>query len=294
MSQPVTTPPVAVGSVQSRDGTPISYRHVGEGPGLVVLHGTMSSAENHVELAMALADAYTVYIPDRRGRGESGPFPAAYGVQTEVEDLDAVLEATGATDVLGVSSGAIIGLEAAAGGSRIRRLAAFEPPLFDNPETPRALLTRFDAEMARGRLAVALVVAMKGAKMGPPIFNLFPDGLLVSMTTLAMRQEDRRPRNGYVPMRSLAPLLHYDLQLVAEANTAEAGFARIDQRVLLLGGSKSPGYLRAALDRLQGMLPNAERVELAGLDHSATWNTDLRGNPGSVADALRRFFVKAG
>jgi pimeloyl-ACP methyl ester carboxylesterase len=279
------------GTARSRDGTRIAYRQVGSGPGLVVLHGTMSSAENHAELAGHLADAFTVTIPDRRGRGESGAYPADYGLRTEVEDLEAVLAATDSTNVLGVSSGAIIGLEAARGGSLIHRLVAFEPPLFEDPDVPDGVLVRFEAELDRGRLPRALAVAMKGAEMGPPILNRLPVGLVAGLTSLAMRQESRKPGNGYLPMATLGPLLRYDLRLVAEANRPADRFADVAIDLMLLGGSRSPAYLRRALDRLDRTLSGSRRVELPGLDHSATWDTNLRGNPRPVADAVRSFFA---
>jgi len=71
------------GSVISKDGTTIGYRQLGRGPGLVVLHGAMESAQNHMQLAEALADTYTVYLPDRRGRGLSGPYGRGYSVREE-------------------------------------------------------------------------------------------------------------------------------------------------------------------------------------------------------------------
>jgi pimeloyl-ACP methyl ester carboxylesterase len=280
------------GAARSRDGTRLAYRQGGSGPGLVVLHGTMSSAANHAELAGHLADAFTVTIPDRRGRGESGAYPEDYGLPTEVEDLEAVLAATDSTNVLGVSSGAIIGLEAARGGSQIRRLVAFEPPLFGDPDVPDGVLARFEAELDRGRLSTALAVAMKGAEMGPPILNRMPISLVAGLTSLAMRQESRKARNGYLPMTVLGPLLRYDLRLVAEASRPADRFSDVTTDLLLLGGSRSPGYLRRGLDRLQGMLPRATRLELPGLDHAATWNTDVRGNPRPVADAVRSFFAR--
>jgi hypothetical protein len=58
-----------------------------------------------------------------------------------------------------------------------------------------------------------------------------------------------------------------------------------------MGGSKSPAFLKRALRDLAGVLPPARRVDLAGLDHAASWTRDLRGNPGPVADELRRFFA---
>ena len=69
-------------------------------------------------------------------------------------------------------------------------------------------------------------------------------------------------------------------------------FARRGADVLLLGGSKSPAYLKAALDALERVLPHARRVEFPGLGHEASGNSDRRGQPERVAQELRRFFVE--
>src|SRR6476619_2187507 len=97
-------------SVISKDGTTIGYRQLGHGPGLVILHGTAESSHSHIDLAEALADIYTIYLPDRRGRGLSGTYGIGYGVGKEVEDLDAILTKTDAHYVFGVSVGAIVSL----------------------------------------------------------------------------------------------------------------------------------------------------------------------------------------
>src|SRR5260370_40887457 len=101
------------GAVVSKDGTTVGFRQLGRGPGLVVLHGAMESAQSHMQLAEALADSYTVYLPDRRGRGLSGPYGKDHSIEKDVEDMQAVLAKTGAHYVFGVSSGAVNGLDAA-------------------------------------------------------------------------------------------------------------------------------------------------------------------------------------
>jgi pimeloyl-ACP methyl ester carboxylesterase len=274
----------------SADGTTIGYRQLGRGPGFVVLHGAMSSSYNHVQLAEALADPFTVNVMDRRGRGLSGPYREDHTIQTDVDDLAAVLAATGAHDVFGCSSGAIVALEAALTLPAIHRAVIFEPPFFVDNRDPTAILTRFDQDMAAGDVAAALVTGMKGAQMGPPIFNAMPRWLLERLTALAMAHEDKRGANGYVPMRELAPTLHYDFQLVADLGGTLAPYQAINADVLLLGGSKSPAYLKRALDALAKVLPDAERVELAGVGHAAAWNADRGGQPELVAHELRQFF----
>lgn len=278
-------------SATSKDGTTIGYRQLGHGPGVVLLHGSMSSSQNHMQLAEALADAFTVYVPDRRGRGLSGPYSKDYSIQKEVEDLDALLTQTSTHNVFGVSSGGIISLQAALILPAIHKVVIYEPPLFANSSTPTAILTRFDREMSQGKVAAALVTGMKGAQMGPPIFNAMPRWLSEPLTKMAMAQDDKNSEGGYVPMRALALTLHYDFQLVVEMSGKLENFRAVPAEVLLLGGGKSPVYLKAALDALEKVLPHVKRIEFAGLDHAASWNTDRGGQPEPVAQELRRFFA---
>ena len=280
------------GAVTSKDGTTIGYRQLGRGPGLVVLHGAMESAQSHMQLAEALADAYTVYLPDRRGRGLSGPYGGSYGVGEDVDDMDALLAKTGAHYIFGVSSGAIICLEAALTLPAIQKAAIFEPPLMANGSATAAWLARFDREIAEGKVAAAMITGMKGAQLGPPLLNLMPRWLLERLTTMMMAGEEKKAGADDVTMRMLAPTLHYDFQLVVETDGALARFGDLPADVLLLGGSKSPAYLTAALDALEKVLPRARRVEFPGLGHEASGNADRRGQPARVAQELRRFFVE--
>src|SRR5262245_46083806 len=69
-----TSSDVTLGTVTSADGTLIGYRQLGSGPAVVVVSGAMISSKSHLGLARALSDSFTVYLPDRRGRGRSGPY----------------------------------------------------------------------------------------------------------------------------------------------------------------------------------------------------------------------------
>ena len=189
----MTTTHFTIDSVTSRDGTKIGYRQLGHGPGLVLLHGTMSSGLHHTQLAEALADDFTVYLPDRRGRGLSGPYSDADTMQQEVDDLDALLARTGARNVFAVSSGAIILLQAASSLPAIGKAAIFEPPLFDDDAKPIAVLTRYDREIAQGKVVAALITAMKGAQLGPPMFGVMPRWLLELLTGRYMASQDKKP-----------------------------------------------------------------------------------------------------
>src|SRR5262249_23552746 len=65
--------PPATGTVRAADGTAISYRQLGTGPGLVLVHGGMQASQNLLSLAGALSGQFTIYIPDRRGRAGVAP-----------------------------------------------------------------------------------------------------------------------------------------------------------------------------------------------------------------------------
>jgi pimeloyl-ACP methyl ester carboxylesterase len=67
-------------SVTSKDGTKIGYRQMGSGPGIILLHGGVNASQHLMKLGTSLLDEFTVYIPDRRGRGLSGPISDKYSI----------------------------------------------------------------------------------------------------------------------------------------------------------------------------------------------------------------------
>ena len=95
----------ATNTVTSQDGTVIKYLQLGHGPGVGLLHGSMESAKSHMQLAEGLADSFTVYLPERRGHSLKDVQGKAYSMQTEVEDLGALLAQTDTHNVFGVSAG---------------------------------------------------------------------------------------------------------------------------------------------------------------------------------------------
>ena len=114
----------------SKDGTRIAYERIGSGPPLILVDGAMCSRAfgPMPKIAALLAQHFTVYVYDRRGRGESGD-TQPYAKAREVEDIEALIGAAGGSVfAVGLSSGAALALEAAASSSRIQKLAVYEPP----------------------------------------------------------------------------------------------------------------------------------------------------------------------
>ena len=128
----------------SRDGTPIAFDRTGAGPALILVDGALCYRESgpNGPLAAILAEHFTVYTYDRRGRGDSDD-TAPYTVDREVEDIEALIaRAGGSADLHGISSGAALALEAANRGLPIGRLAVYETPfIVDHPAPPSAPTT---------------------------------------------------------------------------------------------------------------------------------------------------------
>ena len=78
--------------VTAADGTNVAYQRDGDGPPLVLVHG---SGQDHTRWARSLPGLTrqtSVYAIDRRGRGGSGDTDD-YALEDEVDDLLAVLDA---------------------------------------------------------------------------------------------------------------------------------------------------------------------------------------------------------
>jgi pimeloyl-ACP methyl ester carboxylesterase len=292
----ITTAEMTTGSVVSRDGTRIGYLRVGRGPAVVLLHGSNESARSHTRLALALADAFTVYLPDRRGRGLSGPHRPDHSIRTEVEDLQAVLTGSGAQRVFGVSVSALIALEAARTQPAIRQIAAYEPALLMDTTRYTGWVRRFDQEMAQGKVAAAEITCMYGLDLAPPAFKLMGRRLAEALTNRAMNNEDKKAPSDTVTMRQLAPTLRWEGVLLAETAGTVGSFAEMPAEVLLLGGDmKRPAFIRPAFDAFAHTLPHNRRVVFPGLDHGGSANvgpTNRRGKPEIVAPAIRSFFAQ--
>jgi pimeloyl-ACP methyl ester carboxylesterase len=276
------------GTVTSADGTTIGYRQVGQGPGLILLHGGMMASQNFTKLGVALSDAFTVFIPDRRGRGRSGPFGNDYGIAQECEDMRALVEKTAASNVFGLSSGGIIALFAALTVPGIRKVAAYEPPFSVRGFDPAHWAPRFDRELQRGNLGAAMVTVMRGTG-DSWLLNLVPHSLLASLANVGIRANAKGVRGDDVSIEKLIPTMHFDAVLVTETSASLEKLDGLRSEVLLLGGSKSATFLRQALDVLEKIVPRATRVELPRVGHVAADNS---GRPELVAATLRSFFAR--
>jgi len=244
------------------------------------------ASQNLMTLATALADEFTVYVPDRRGRGLSGPHGDHYCLAREAEDLEVLAARSGATNIFGLSSGAIVALRTAVSVASIQRVALYEPPLAVEGASPADWVARYERELGRGDLAAAMLSVIQGTADSSPL-GWLPRWLTMPLMSLAIRAQTKALKGDDVPIRALIPTMHYDPQIVSESATLLHECKNLSSDVLLLGGSKSKPHLKIALDALQRVLPHVTRVELPGVGHLAAENG---GKPERVAQRLRTFF----
>jgi len=257
----------------------------GGNPAVVLLHGGMQTSRNFVKLAGLLADRFTVHVPDRRGRGRGAPTGPDYGLATEIDDLRHLLQETGARNVFGLSSGAVIAIQAALELPEIQRLAIYEPPLPFNEINPVGWLPRYERELAAGKKAAAFATILRGTgDLRVPM----PRAALVPLIKLGIRLDGRANRPpDYTSLGELIPTMRADATVVAQAAGPLARFAAVRAETLLLGGARSAAYLKAVLTGLEPVLPRVRRVTLPGVGHLAA---DNNGRPQLVAAQLRDFF----
>ena len=242
----------------SRDGTTIAFTKRGFGPPLIIVDGAFCYRENGpaTELAKLLAQHFTVFTYDRRGRGESGDTPP-YAIEREIDDLRAVVdEAGGTADMVGVSSGAALGLQAVASGVNVKKLVLYEPPYVTNSDRPKP---QEDPKIHIQQLVLA------GDRVGAVKFFLadvigVPRPIVFAMPLFM--------RTNWKKMERVAHTLPYDLTISDDRSVLKERSASISVPTLVLGGEKSPTMLRDAVSAVAKALPNARSQLLAGQDHN--------------------------
>ena len=251
-------------SARSADGTAIAYDRAGSGPALVLVGGASTARSVHAELARLLADGFTVFNYDRRGRGDSGDTPP-YAVDRELEDLAAVVDAAGGkAAVFGNSSGAVLALRAAAAGLPVEQLALWEPPFFVDPGAPgrqRRYLETLRELLASGRPGDAMAVFLGSVGV--------PDAAVEGM----------RRSPGWPAMEAIAPTLVYDAMVMGDSRVPPE-LASLRVPTLVLTGGATGAWAADAAAALLRVLPDARHLVLEGQTHAVAWDV--------LAAALRR------
>jgi pimeloyl-ACP methyl ester carboxylesterase len=242
-----------VTSVTSKDGTEIAFDRTGKGPALILVSGALShrGALDGNPLVAALSKHFTVYVYDRRGRGDSTN-RQPYAVEREIEDLDALVgHAGGSANLFGVSSGAALAMQAAAelGPTKVPKLALYDPPYGQER-----------AAFANQKQRVNELV--KSGKPG--------DAAAFFLTAIGTPPEaiDGMKRSGeWDAIEKLDFTLAYDYEVLGNGAVPEAVARAVTVPVLVLTGEKSPPFILPAADRIAELIPRAQRKTLAGQTH---------------------------
>jgi pimeloyl-ACP methyl ester carboxylesterase len=257
-------------NVKSKDGTPIAYDKSGNGPAVVIVGGVAGDRSQQAPLAALLAKDFTVFNFDRRGHGESG-MTEPYAVEREIEDIDTIIAlAGGSALVYGTSGCAVLALLAAAGGSKMKKLALWEPPFIVDDSRPK-VPTDYKEQ---------LITLLKQNRRG-------------DMVELFMTAAVGMPKEFVAPMRqapfwaaqeAVAPTLVYDATIMGDYSLPGTRIARVQVPTLVIDGGTTP-WLSAAADAVADALPRAQRRTIAGQPH----NVDA----AALAPTLAEFFKKS-
>lgn len=246
-----------VRQVTSRDGTEIACWTSGQGPPLVLVHGTTADHTRWAPLSKHLEPHVTLHAIDRRGRGASGDAPG-YAVTREYEDVaavvDAVADASGSpVDLLGHSYGGRCALGAVALTENVRRLVLYEPPADRAAASvPPAVQRQMDERLAEGDR----------------------EGVLETF----FREVVKMPEHEFLRYRWLpawqarvtaAHTITRELRAVSERPYGPAWGAGVTVPTLLLLGGDSPEYATNDTRTIAASLPDARVSVLDGQQHIA-------------------------
>jgi pimeloyl-ACP methyl ester carboxylesterase len=245
--------------VISKDGTRIAYERFGTGPAVILIDGAMCSRAfgPSRKIAALLKEHFTVYLYDRRGRGESGDTPP-YSKAREVEDIDALVRAAGGSAfAAGLSSGAALALEAAASGSALSKLAVYEPPFMPD-DAARHLGADHEGKLK------ALVAA---GDRGAAVKYFMRDMVNVPAPFVLMMQ---LMRGVWRKLKAVAHTLPYDAAIMGDWQVPTARLAGVRAPTLAMYGGKTETRLKRATEKLVKVLPNVRQQVLPGQTHNVS------------------------
>lgn len=255
--------------VRSPDGTSVAVWAEGQGPPIVLVHGSFGDHTAWTAPLAELRKHFATFAMDRRGFGASGDGDH-YTIERDFEDVatvvDAVAVRTGEPVALwGHSYGANAAMGGAAISSRVQRLVLYEPSF--GLTYPPGTIEAAEAVLAEGDREQALTHMLVDAlEMTPGEFD-------------ALRSGPRWPNliaGAHTGPRECR---------VEEGWVYEPGqFDGITAATLLLAGSESPDSLTQATQRAAASIPDARVHVLAGHGHFAH-----RTDPETVVSIIRDF-----
>lgn len=246
-------------TITSTDGTPIAFDQSGKGPAIIMVVGAFNDRSTAVPITQLLEQDFTVFNYDRRGRGDSGD-TAPYAIEREIEDIQALIEeAGGSAAVFGYSSGAILGLKAAAQGLAISKLAMYEPPPVG--DYAASLVPRIAEAVEAGRRGDAVELFQREA---------------VRIPVEIITQIRKAP--FWSSLEQTAHTLVYEMTILSSSV-----LPAVTIPTLVLDGGSSPAMLHESAQAVVSAVPTAQHRTLEGQTH------DL--NASVLTPLLHEFFT---
>jgi pimeloyl-ACP methyl ester carboxylesterase len=258
----------SVNNVTSKDGTTIAFDRLGAGPPVILVCGGSVDRMSNAPLAALLAQHFSVFNYDRRGRGDSGD-SAPYAVAREVEDLDAVITAAGGEAcVYGTSSGGVLALEAARTlSTKITKLALWEPPFIPEgyPRPPADTARTYTELVAAGRRGDAVEFFMAKVVGLPAEFVAYA-----------------RTQPFWQAQEAIAHTLAYDATIMGDYSLPTERVATVTVPTIVIVGGASLPFMPVTAQALADILPDGQTRTLEGQQHNVA--------PEAIAPVLVEFF----
>jgi pimeloyl-ACP methyl ester carboxylesterase len=243
-------------SATSADGTVIGCEVVGEGPPLLLIHGSTADRNRWAAVRDELARRFRLHLMDRRGRGLSAEEAAGdYSIEREAEDIRALAAAIGGPVlVLSHSYGGASSLAAATDCPAIERMLVYEPALStdEGPLNAEDQVDAIEAAVASGDREATLTLFF---------------GRVLQLDDAAIDAMRATPvwEHRLAASHTLARELR-----AANAYRADPGsLSAIDVPVRFLLGTETTPALTRAAHAAHVAVPGAELVELSGHGHAA-------------------------
>jgi pimeloyl-ACP methyl ester carboxylesterase len=264
-------------AARSADGTEIVGDVRGEGPPLVLIHGSLEDGRTCWRAMLPILERrFTCYLPSTRGRGRSGS-AGDLRPRRRLEDVVAFVESVEPSAFLfGESDGGALALGAAA-ATDVAAVAAYEPPVFE--VAGDLLQARLDATLPR----VAEAVERDDLTAAAEAFSrmIATEDELASLSAADYLEEAGR----YLPL--FLRELEHDAASDAPGPTAASRMGRIPVPTLLLYGSESKLHDWF----LRGVWHVARHVEASRVEEvpdAGHFGVVLR--PEAIASRITRFF----
>jgi pimeloyl-ACP methyl ester carboxylesterase len=243
------------------NGRSLYYEEQGAGPGVIFVHGAWVDHGSWAAVVGPLASQFRAVTYDRRGHSRSERSSEQGSAEQDAADLIELIERLDLAPVfvVGNSFGGLIALRVAATRpDLLRGLSIHEPPGFpllaDEPQMRPMLegvgerISAVRALLEDGKDAEAAEQFAETVALGPGMWKqLPPDRQATWVENAPTYLDDLRDPDG----------LNVDLD-------ALSSYA---QPTLLTQGDQSPPLFTPVLDRLQSVLPHAERHTYVGAGH---------------------------